>query len=563
MQNIRCFTATTFVSFSVGCRSVVDYCQAGKKKKETVPLMATCPADPDSDSDVCCSKKFSESISLGATVSIATSVVDALKVHLTWGLSSVGHSTAVDLDLIAFVLDAKGNGVDVVSYCNSSYPAVDSAEGKKNSRPAVTLQSGDQRVGTVGEAVALSLSRLHQLTSGSDAVHTIAFVASCPNTKVSIEDIGSLSITLSGALREGSEQRAPTFIFNVPQCSERSPSADTRHMMLIAALQLCPTARLEWTLSTYRSCLRGATFAEAVPQICRAVGLPQNGLVKFRFPLTLEKGECFPVSECMADRTLRVGAGWDLPETFDDKDSPADIDLTCVALDRSGVVLDYVYWGKLAALSGALQHSGDNETGEGDGLDEYVMVHLDKLPADASALVFAVSCYSDGHLDALRNIFFCLQHVATEADLCRFEHIGALGTYTSFIPCVLEKVAYCGAPAYPSWQLRITSLPAPGKSIGDGVLRAAMISAATSREVSQALSINLRQASLRGKMVTPRKQVNHNTPAQSSAEAKSLLSWCPADDVLRLKQQRHTIAAVFMAAVVAMCGVLTFWFSRL
>ena len=46
-----------------------------------------------------------------------------------------------------------------------------------------------------------------------------------------------------------------------------------------------------------------------------------------------------------------------------------------------------------SAFGGAIEHSGDNLTGEGEGDDEVITVDLGRLPADAHALVFTVNSF--------------------------------------------------------------------------------------------------------------------------------------------------------------------------
>lgn len=84
-----------------------------------------------------------------------------------------------------------------------------------------------------------------------------------------------------------------------------------------------------------------------------------------------------------------------------------DLDLSCLVLDGSGEVLDYIYSpdyredflqsqglppGKLDTRDGALHHSGDDRQGDqggDDGLDnEVITVDLDKIDPRAEQVVF-------------------------------------------------------------------------------------------------------------------------------------------------------------------------------
>ncbi len=56
----------------------------------------------------------------------------------------------------------------------------------------------------------------------------------------------------------------------------------------------------------------------------------------------------------------------------------------------------------MSAAGGAVRHSGDNRTGEGDGDDEFIGIDLDALPADIKIIAFVVAAYNEG--GSFRNV---------------------------------------------------------------------------------------------------------------------------------------------------------------
>jgi tellurium resistance protein TerD len=92
-------------------------------------------------------------------------------------------------------------------------------------------------------------------------------------------------------------------------------------------------------------------------------------------------------------RSVRVGLGWDQRVT----DGTAfDLDASVFALNEAGRVrsdADFIYFNNLVGADGAVQHHGDNLTGQGEGDDEAITVHLDRLPADLARITFAVTIY--------------------------------------------------------------------------------------------------------------------------------------------------------------------------
>ena len=91
---------------------------------------------------------------------------------------------------------------------------------------------------------------------------------------------------------------------------------------------------------------------------------------------------------------LIVGLGWDTNKY----DGGADFDLDAAAflLSDNGKVpsdSDFIFYSNLQHSSGAVVHTGDNLTGEGDGDDEVIKVDLSKVPANINKVDFTVTIY--------------------------------------------------------------------------------------------------------------------------------------------------------------------------
>jgi len=90
---------------------------------------------------------------------------------------------------------------------------------------------------------------------------------------------------------------------------------------------------------------------------------------------------------------VSVALGWDVRTT-----TGADFDLDASALicGESGKVIDdqhFVFFNNLKSPDGAVEHTGDNLTGEGEGDDEVINVDLSRMPANVTKIVFPVSIY--------------------------------------------------------------------------------------------------------------------------------------------------------------------------
>lgn len=87
-----------------------------------------------------------------------------------------------------------------------------------------------------------------------------------------------------------------------------------------------------------------------------------------------------------------VGLGWDANAT--DTGAAFDLDASVFMVDASGKVPNdesFVFYNNLKSPCGAVEHTGDNKTGEGDGDDEQIKVDLSQIPENIQELIFVVT----------------------------------------------------------------------------------------------------------------------------------------------------------------------------
>ncbi|WP_228994209.1 TerD family protein [Streptomyces sp. DH8] len=118
---------------------------------------------------------------------------------------------------------------------------------------------------------------------------------------------------------------------------------------------------------------------------------------------------------------VRMGLGWE--PAFRGKD--IDLDASVIAYGPNRNHLASCYFGKLTILNGAVQHSGDNLTGEGAGDDETIMVDLGRLPAEATGLVFTVNSFTGQKFSEVAKAYCRLIDDASGEELVRFDLTGA------------------------------------------------------------------------------------------------------------------------------------------
>lgn len=110
--------------------------------------------------------------------------------------------------------------------------------------------------------------------------------------------------------------------------------------------------------------------------------------------ISLSKGGNVNLSkEAPGLNKIVVGLGWDARAT----DGAAfDLDASAFLVKLDGKVRadsDFCFYNNKTVADGAVQHMGDNLTGEGEGDDECVKVELGKIPADLDKVVFAVTIH--------------------------------------------------------------------------------------------------------------------------------------------------------------------------
>ncbi len=132
-----------------------------------------------------------------------------------------------------------------------------------------------------------------------------------------------------------------------------------------------------------------------------------------------------------------VGLGWDARTT----DGQAfDLDSSAIACTAAGQVVTpghFVFFNNLTSPDGAVQHSGDNLTGEGGGDDEQIRINLAGLGAEVDKVVFPVSIYdadSRGHsFGQVRNAFIRVVNQADDKELARYELSEDASTETAMV----------------------------------------------------------------------------------------------------------------------------------
>ena len=114
-----------------------------------------------------------------------------------------------------------------------------------------------------------------------------------------------------------------------------------------------------------------------------------------RSTISLTKGANLSLTkEAPGLKNLLVGLGWDV-NGYDGGDD-FDLDVSVFMLGADGKVPsndEFIFFNQKVHKSGAVEHTGDNRTGAGDGDDETIKIDLSKMPSNIEKIAFTVTIY--------------------------------------------------------------------------------------------------------------------------------------------------------------------------
>ena len=106
--------------------------------------------------------------------------------------------------------------------------------------------------------------------------------------------------------------------------------------------------------------------------------------------INLQKGQRVSLDNTM--KLALVGLGWDTNKYDGQEDF--DLDASAFLLGANGKLIrdeDFVFYNNLNGRDGAVVHTGDNRTGDGDGDDEVIIIDFEKLPPEIERIAICVT----------------------------------------------------------------------------------------------------------------------------------------------------------------------------
>lgn len=161
--------------------------------------------------------------------------------------------------------------------------------------------------------------------------------------------------------------------------------------------------------------------------------------------ITLKKGEKINLTKGNPGlKNIKLGLGWDI-NSFD-SGYDYDLDVSIFMVGESGKVErdeDFIFYNNLKHTSGAVEHLGDNRTGEGDGDDEEILVDLKLMPKHIQKIAVAVTIYEAKerrqNFGQVSNSYIRVINSENEEEILRYDLGEEFSIETAIVACELYK----------------------------------------------------------------------------------------------------------------------------
>lgn len=143
--------------------------------------------------------------------------------------------------------------------------------------------------------------------------------------------------------------------------------------------------------------------------------------------VSLKKGQKVDLTKTNPGMTkVLVGLGWDTNKY--DGGNDFDLDAAAFLVGEDGKVTsdnDFVFYNNPKDPSGAVNHLGDNLTGEGEGDDEQIKIELANVPAAIQKIDFTVTIHEAAergqNFGQVSNAFIRVLNEGTNEELIRYD----------------------------------------------------------------------------------------------------------------------------------------------
>ena len=159
--------------------------------------------------------------------------------------------------------------------------------------------------------------------------------------------------------------------------------------------------------------------------------------------ISLKKGGKFNLSKSEPNlHKIMIGLGWEVKTG-----NTIDIDSSVFMLTNNGKLPAeeyFVFYNNLKSPDGAVQHTGDNRTGMGDGDDEMILANLPLINASVSEILICVTIHEAmarrQNFGLLQDAYIRIVDVETQREILQYDLDAEFGTFTDVEFGKLQKV---------------------------------------------------------------------------------------------------------------------------
>jgi tellurium resistance protein TerD len=138
--------------------------------------------------------------------------------------------------------------------------------------------------------------------------------------------------------------------------------------------------------------------------------------------INLQKGQ----RESINAPSFIIGLGWDTNSA--DTGQSFDLDASVFVLGENRKLLSdghFIFYNNLKSPDGAVEHTGDNLTGDGDGDDEQIKVNLSNIDSNATEICIVVTIHDASqrkqNFGQVRNSFIRIVNSESNAEIVKYE----------------------------------------------------------------------------------------------------------------------------------------------
>ena len=134
---------------------------------------------------------------------------------------------------------------------------------------------------------------------------------------------------------------------------------------------------------------------------------------------------------------ILVGLGWDERST---DGASFDLDASAFLLGASGKVRGdhvFIFYNQLRSADGAIEHTGDNRSGQGDGDDESLLVNLSQISPEIEKVAITVTIHDaatrNQNFGQIANAFIRIVNQDNGIEIVRFDLAEDYSTETAMV----------------------------------------------------------------------------------------------------------------------------------